>query len=420
MKRKGMQPITRLMILSLLGVCLSTVVAADTALAADRGVAADPGVDANEAPAVTGRTQHATHVLGNRILVNCDRGQRLSRALRWARANTKIFVKGICREQVKITKDGIQLRGVRDAVIDGDIGRTLHEGVVTVDGARNVVVRDLEVRGGPDQGIVVAGGASAMLANLDVHDHQTVGVTVDASYVELSDINAHENRTGFDFFTGATVIATGPLTASDNAGAGFEVNAQSRLELRGSIVETANNGGDGMTIVNDALLVILSFPESVGSGVVAKNNAGAAGIFVANSSVSVVGSNFTGSGANVFDISGHGVGMLFIAANLSEPFATAQFNVASNGVGMLFTDSSDAFIVGGLNVSGNQIGILGDGAGVLRLQQDADNPSEITNNRELDVLMSFGSRIDLRPDVTVGSFVCDGSVITPREGTPCP
>lgn len=358
----------------------------------------------------------------SRLAVNCDRGQRLARAVRRARPGTTIIVRGTCNEQIKITKDRLRIRGVGGAAIDGNIGKVLHEGTVTVAGARRVRLENLEVRDGPDQGVVLTQGASAVLKGLHVHGHATVGVTVDASYAELADIDSSNNGTGFDFFTGAIVIGKGPLSATRNAGAGFEINAQSTFELRGSKVETSNNGGDGITLVNDSALVVLSFPESQGSGVHAQGNAGAAGLFVANSHLAVVGSNTAGSGANVFEVAGHGVGMLFIASNFSVPFATAQFNVHDNGVGILLSDNSDAFLVGGLNVTANGVGLLGDGAGVVRLQQNPNNPSSLVGNAGTDVLMTFGSRIDLRADVTVGAFACDPTSLAAMTPTsvPCP
>ena len=103
-----------------------------------------------------------------------------------------------------------------------------------------------------------------MLRNLTVSGAATVGVTVDASYVELVDVAADGNGAGFDLFTGSIVIAKGTIQARDNAGSGVAVNLQSTLELRGARLDTVDNGGDGVTVVNNANLVILSFPGSAG------------------------------------------------------------------------------------------------------------------------------------------------------------
>ena len=353
-----------------------------------------------------------------RIHVDCDRGHKLQRAVERARAGTTIFVHGTCAEQIIVTTDGLQIRGVRGAAIDGDIGKILYEGTLTVAGARGVVISDMEVRNGPDQGIVIQKDASAELHNLSVHGNATIGVAVDASYAELANVVADDNGGGFDFFSGARIIALGQISAKGNRGSGLAVNGNSSLELRGSIVETSENGGDGVTLVNDSSLLILSFPESQGSGIEARNNRGAAGIFVADSTISVVGSQFFGSGANVFEISGHNVGMLLIASNLASPFATAKFEVSGNGVGILMTDNSDATVVGGLNVRNNQVGLIGDGAGVLRLGSTASNPSTVRGNAGVDVQMGFGSRIDIQAGVEIGSLVCDRTVLTPKG--PCP
>ena len=348
-----------------------------------------------------------------RIDVNCDKQQSLGRALKRARPGTTIVVTGVCHEQVQIRKDYIRLRGMHGAVIDGGIGEVVYPGTITVKGARGVVIKNLTVQNGPDQGIVIEGNSSALLQDVSTTGNATVGVTVDSSYAELINVNASENGTGLDFFTSATVIAQGGLTAANNAGPGVAVNGNATLELRGTIVEAHNNGGDGVLLVNNANLMILSFPESQGSGVRASGNRGSAGMFVANSNIAIVGSQFFGSGANFFDIKDHsGPGMLLISSNLASPFATAKFNLTSNGAGMVLVDNTDVTIVGGLQISGNfGPGIVGEGAGVLRIEQDATNPSAITGNFAPDLVLSFGTRLVLDEHIA-NAVICDGTVLT--------
>lgn len=359
--------------------------------------------------------------LDTRWWVDCNRGDRLAHALGRARPGARLWVRGVCNEQVRISKDDIRITGVDGAAVDGDIGERRFEGTVTVAGARGVVIRNLEVRNGPDQGIVVRAGSSARLSHVTARGNATVGITVDASYAELDNVAAKDNGAGFDFFTGATVIARGHLAAIGNQGAGVAINGNSCLELRGSVLEATGNGGDGVTLVNDSDLLILSFPEAQGSGVRAIGNRGAAGLFVANSSLAIVGSSFVGSGANVFEVSNNYVGMLFVSANLASPFATAKFNVSDNETGIVFADGTDATVVGGLNVTDNDIGMIGDGAGVVRLSPDERNPSTVVGNDSADVLMLFGSRIEIKPGVDVGIFSCDTTVLTPPFGAaPCP
>ena len=363
-------------------------------------------------PAIETAQLQGTRVAQTRVDRNRDLTE-LGLALTSAVPGAIIEVRGTCYEQVRVTTNDIRIVGIDGAVIDGDIGSIVYEGTLTVDGARGVEIDGLTVRNGPDQGIVVSNGAGVVLRDIVTSGNATVGVTVDASYAVIDGATSFDNGTGFDFFTGATVIATAPLTATDNRGAGFEINAGSTVELRGSVLNASTNSGDGITLVNDSNLLILSFPESQGSGVRVMNNGGAAGLFAANSSISSVGSGFQGSGANVFDISGHGVGMLLIASNLASPFGTARFDVQNNGVGVLLTDNSDAFIVGGLNITANEVGILGDGAGVLRLHPNDANPSLVSGNAGPDLLMTFGTRMDLQPGVEHMVLVCDPSVITP-------
>lgn len=358
--------------------------------------------------------------------VNCDRGHSLALAIKYARENSEIVVQGTCNEQILITKDGLRITGRDGAIIDGATSATQFEGTVTVRGARNVHLSGLTVQNGTDQGVVIAAGSTATLTDLTLTGHQTTGLSVDASYVELANVESFGNVSGADFFTSSTVIAKGPLSVHNNAGPGLAVNLNSVLELRGSIVDAYENGADGITLVNDSDIVILSFPESQGSGINARAN-GAVGIFVANSSLAVVGSNFAGSGANEITVSEHlgpnQVGMLFIDSNLSAPFGTAKFNVLANATGIVFTDNSSAFIRGGLNVTQNGAGVVGDGAGVLRFQHDAANPSLIDGNFGPDLIMQFGTRFDLSADIQHSTLVCapDASTPAPNSGSvQCP
>ncbi len=353
----------------------------------------------------------------SRIHVNCDKQQSLAKALKRARPGTTIIITGTCYEQVKIRKNYIRLQGKDGAVIDGSIGKIVHPGTITVSGAHGVVIRDLTVRNGPDQGVVIEKNASALLQGISTNNNATVGVTVDSSYAELKNVNASENGTGFDFFTSATVIAQGELTAANNRGPGVAVNGNATLELRGAIIKSHDNAGDGVLLVNNANLMILSFPEAQGSGVRASGNRGNAGLFVANSNIAIVGSQFSGSGANFFDISNHrGPAMLLISSNLASPFATARFNITGNGAGMVLVDNTDVTIVGGLQINGNfGPGVVGEGAGILRIEQNAANPSAITDNFAPDMVLSFGTRLVLDENIA-NAVICDPTVLTLRAG----
>ncbi len=356
---------------------------------------------------------HAWSSSPRRVHVDCNAGESLQKAVSRARSGTVVRVSGTCRETVIVRRDGISIVGDGEAVITADGAQhPQREAVLNVIAAKGVVLRKLIVSHGSDQGVIVQKGARVSIESVQLLQNATNGLSVDASYAELTDVSAQDNGAGLDVFTGSTVIARGEIYTRGNRGPGVAVNGNSTLELRGARVYTEDNGGDGVLLVNNANLLILSFPESQGSGVTSRNNGGSAGMFVANSNVSVVGSQFVGSGANRFDVSGNGVGILLISSNLASPFATAQFNLETNGVGLIVTDNSDVIVNGGLNVSENfGPGILADGAGVLRLQQNADNPTTISGNRGPDLVVSFGSRIVLEEGVSATVVACDPSVL---------
>ncbi len=346
--------------------------------------------------------------------VNCDRGQSVARALRFALPGSRIVVRGTCHEHLVIRRDRITLVGLDGAIIDGSGITPRNEGTITILGAQDVTLSGLHVRNGPDQGVAVVQSSRVVLRDIEATGNATAGVVADRSEVRLANVTAADNRGGgFDLFSSSTVVATGPLAARGNGGTGLALNAKSLLELRGAVVTASDNGGDGVLIVNSSDLTILSFPEAQGSGVVTSNNRGNAGMFVANSTVTVVGSNFFGAGNNELTASGNNVGFLLTASNLSSPFANARISAEGNGVGLLLADDSSAFVVGGLTLRGNGLGLLADGAGVVNLQHTDALESSIQGNFGADVNLAFGTRARIQQAIPVGVLLCDPSVLTP-------
>jgi hypothetical protein len=100
-----------------------------------------------------------------------------------------------------------------------------------------------------------------------------------------------------------------------------------------------------------------------------------------------------------------------------SPFGAAKFVIHGNTVGLKFENDSNAVIVGGLDVGGNQAGLLADAAGALTLVSIPPNPSSILGNG-LDVGLSFGTRATFEGPV-IFSIRCDSTVLT-RGSTVCP
>src|SRR5688500_16358728 len=80
--------------------------------------------------------------------VNCGRGDSISGALDKADPGDIIRISGVCNEKVTIRTDRITLDGMGGAVIQGGVPpqATELDGLVTVDGARGVVIRNLMIQ----------------------------------------------------------------------------------------------------------------------------------------------------------------------------------------------------------------------------------------------------------------------------------
>lgn len=339
--------------------------------------------------------------------VKCGQGASLAGVLARAKPGDTLKISGTCVESVVIATDRLSLLGEDGATIDGSGGPS--EGVVVIDGARRVVLDNLKIQNGADQGLIATHQAQGSLTNLDIRDNGTVGLTVDRSHLEVDGLLLQGNGTsGMDAFASSTVVLKGTITATGNGGDGLVANGKTFLELRGATVDASQNMGGGVSIINDSRLQIFSFPEAQGSSVTADAN-GFAGISLLGAELSVVGAEFFGSGANVISANDNVLGYLIAAGGIFSPHATAKFAAKGNGVGMVMEDGASALIIGGLDVSDNGAGMEASGAGTLTLVSVPPNPSSVVNN-ELDISLSFGTRATI-DEVNVGSLLCDETVL---------
>ena len=347
--------------------------------------------------------------------IHCARGQSISWALSLARPGDTIRVIGSCHDVVVIDKDKITLEGVAGANIDGS--NISADAVVLVDGARNIVIRDLSIINGMDQGVLIQRQAQVKLTNLSLTNHLTVALSVDGSNIEIENLTMTNNSGGgMDAYSASTVLARGQVNASDNGGDGIAVNGKTFLELRGGTITANQNQGSGVSVINDSRLQIFSFPEAQGSRITADSN-GFAGIALLGGELGVVGSQYFGSGANEINANYNVFGFFMPSGGIFSPHATAKFIATNNFTGMLIEDGGSSLIVGGLNISQNVQGIAAAGAGTLNFVSVPPNPSTVDTN-QLDLNFSFGSRVTL-DGVTASSIVCDPTVMM-RGSLACP
>lgn len=347
--------------------------------------------------------------------VRCNRRAKLGAYLKRANGGERFYIYGICKESVLIDKDNVQLIGIDDAGIDGSSSSS--EGVVIVDGARGIVLENLTIENGSDQGLLATHSAQGMLKNLVVKGNNTVGIAIDRSHFDISNVQVSGNgSSGMDVFTSSSVVVRGNISASNNSGDGIAVNGKSFFELRGATVTANNNLGSGVSIINDSRLQIFSFPEAQGSSITADGN-GFAGLGLLGAAMGVVGSQYFGSGANVISASNNVIGFFMPAGAILSPHGTAKFIAQYNVFGMLLEDGASALIVGGLDLSQNNVGIDAQGAGTLNIVSVPANPSSALNN-QLDVKLGFGTRATFN-DVDTLSVQCDTTVLI-RGTVMCP
>jgi len=347
--------------------------------------------------------------------VRCDHGASLAQAVRHAPTGAALVVSGICTESIEITTDRLTLRGLSGATIDG--GSAATEAVVNIKGARGVVLQDLIVQNGADQGVLASGQAQVILNNVVARDNGTLGVSVDRSHLDVSGLTLTGNgSSGLDAYTSSTVVLRGQVTASGNGGDGLVANGKTFLELRGAVVTASNNAGSGVSVINDSRLQIFSFPEAQGSTITADSN-GFAGVGVLGAAMGVVGSQYFGSGANVITATNNLFGFFMPAGSILSPHATAKFVANNNFIGMLIEDGGSLLVVGGLDVTQNSVGISASGAGTLTMVSIPTNPSTVDAN-QTDMALDFGTRATI-DGVAFTSLVCDGTALV-RGSASCP
>ena len=111
--------------------------------------------------------------------VNCDvPGQSLTKALEASKPGDSIAVHGVCRERLTITWGPLTFDGAGTWVMDGAglaPSATEFNGLIAVDGAQGITIRDVTLRNGSGEGILGTHGASMVVQNVRI-EHTTTGL----------------------------------------------------------------------------------------------------------------------------------------------------------------------------------------------------------------------------------------------------
>jgi hypothetical protein len=343
---------------------------------------------------------------------------------------------GVCSGPVVITTDGLTLKGIGTAVIDGG-----GQDALTVAGAGRVTLEAFEVRNGLN-GIAGLNGAHVTISNVSAHDNAVFGVTLQtASSAVLSEVTANHNGVfGLDVQTGSAATVIGALTASNNQVFGVNVNGSSITFSQAHVV--ANGNTLGIQIATGAN----AFLNDSATDITANDNVSVGLTIVSGAHLVSFGGTINASGnqlagvsvnskagldldaASTLNVSNNGDGLLVQDASVMTVFNTPLFSGApgfstinathntANGVRVL--TGSTLTLVNQARVNSTQNGIVGmvvDDAVSVTLVN-----STITGNALRDIQLTFGTRADLST-VTFGTYSCDATVLVRgTSGIACP
>jgi hypothetical protein len=356
------------------------------------------------------------HLAGQSVHpVQCSGGSTIATALKVAKPGDVIRIQGTCRESFVVTTDHLTIEGVNDAVIQGNRGvPDLHLTQIDVSGAQGVIIRNLVVQDAPGVAIQAKGSSAALLENVTVRRSGIGVVAYLTSTVMLKNVRALENFVGVNASANSAVQLLGEVRANNNLFNGFDINSNSSVELFEADVQANNNGNRGMTL-DDSDFILPGGPAP-GASFTAAGNARSGILVSGNAAISLFGD----PGANTIAVSNNKEqGILLVGGKIISPSGT-RIVATGNAIGVSVELGGAAQIAGGLDIRNNGIGMDGDGAGVIRLLSPGGPfpPSLITGNSNVDLNLTFGSRMRVAAGVTIGKIACDNTVLT--DGVSCP
>ena len=367
-------------------------------------------------------------------VLDCSRRSLASAVERAHERNRVITFTGTCNGPIVIQLDGLELRGVGTAVIDGG-----GQDAVTVAGASGVVLTGIEVRKGGN-GIVGVNGAHLSLSHLNVHDNSGFGISLQTgssavlSAVTIADSGVH----GLDLQTGSAATVTGSLTVTDSRVFGINVNgsaftlSEARVTASGnalgiqiatggnafindrrSVINVTNNLSTGLTIVSGAHVV------SFGGTINASGNPAIGVSVISKSGLDL-------DAASTLNATGNGTGVAIQHESVVTVFNTTQFSGIPGDSTINASDNTAngiRVVTGSLLQLTNQAKVNSAGNGAFGLLLDNGSGLTLVNstfaNNGTDLVLSFGSRADVR-STTFTTYVCDPTVLVRGGLLTCP
>lgn len=305
--------------------------------------------------------------------VNCTRGQTIAKALELgdARKPLVLIIRGICRENVTITRDRVTLQGdpPRIATVQA-VNPQANTITVTATG---VNIEGLTVIGGLN-GILAFGVSALSVTNSVIQNAAQNGISLGASFGVLVGNTIQYNRGSGVLLTAAQAYVTDSEIAM-NAGAGIRLNNNSTLAV--SDTTSSANGVYGIHLTGGSDAQISGVTLS-GNG----TNPGIPVLFKGGASIESATAQFN----NATISSNLGRGLIVNNGGSINSFNTAVTGNAAEGV---------IFYLGAIgNINGGTISTNGGHGLWLGVNSTAQVGNvSIMNNAQHGIVLSLGSKL---------------------------
>lgn len=165
------------------------------------------------------------------VVVDCRKGETVSSALQDEAEELIIEIRGTCREDVRVLRSNVTLRGLDP----------------TVDGIRGVAKAAKAPALGATSAALEVRGSSVVLEKLRVAGGALYGLlAVGSQGVEVRSCRFVENAELGANFTGATAAVVSDTTFSGNGAGGVRVNRSSVVNFRGCVLGDNPSSGAGI------------------------------------------------------------------------------------------------------------------------------------------------------------------------------
>jgi hypothetical protein len=315
--------------------------------------------------------------------VNCSRGQTIAKALELgdARKPLVLIIRGMCKENVVITRDRVTLQGdpPRVATVQA-VNPKAHTIEVMATWIR---IEGLTVSGGSN-GIWTSGVSQLVVADSVIQNAGLNGIHLNYSYGQVGRSTIQNNGiNGLMLYAAQAYVANSEITT--NVSSGIQLNGNSTLDISGGTI-SAN---------------------------------GASGIYAQRSDANIRGTHITGNGTDLTLIENlrRGVSGLQstleirdsyimnntgrgIAAEIGSTLDVGSTVVSGNGhEGVFIYGGSSGHITGG-TFSGNTLD--GVSVGVNSTAQIVDGAT-IQNNAQNGIRLYAGSKLWMFNPITIGA-----------------